>query len=142
MPKGKTFRVAPSHINVYYNLANLVKMDSTRLQEAFDLYQTAISMKPDFVEAHLNKGDLLLKMNRTTDAKASFEKAVYYNPDYASAHYNLGQTYIQLGERREAEKCYKKALLLDSNHVYSMFSLALLLQEIHGEDKLLEAKEL
>lgn len=69
MPKGKSFRVAPSHINVYYNLANLVKMNPTRLLEAYDLYQTALSMKPDFVEAYLNKGDVLLKLNRTGDAK-------------------------------------------------------------------------
>lgn len=34
MPKGKSFRVAPSHINVYYNLANLVKLDPARAQEA------------------------------------------------------------------------------------------------------------
>lgn len=32
--KEKSFRIAPNYINVYYNLANLVKLDSSRLEEA------------------------------------------------------------------------------------------------------------
>ncbi len=142
MPKGKSFRVAPSHINVYYNLANLVKIDPARLQEAYSLYQKALSMKPDFVEAHMNKGDILLKMNRTKDARLAFEKALQHNPEYADAHYNLGTTYIQLGDKSEAEKCYRRALAVEENHLYSMFSLALLVQELHGREGRQEAKEM
>ena len=142
MPRGKSFRVAPSHINVYYNLANLIKMDPLRLQEAYDLYQRALSMKPDFIEAHLNKGDILLKLNRTTDAKTSFERALYYNPGYADALYNLGTAHMQLGEKREAEKCYRQALALEEKHFYSMLSLALLLKEAHEREKKKEAEDL
>ena len=32
--KQKSFRIAPNYINVYYNLANLIKLDSNRLEEA------------------------------------------------------------------------------------------------------------
>lgn len=142
MPTGKSFRVAPSHINVYYNLANLIKMDPQRLHEAYSLYQTALSMKPDFIEAHLNKGDILLKMNRTEDAKLSFEKALYYNPGYADALFNLGTAHIQLGEKREAERCYRQALAIDDRHNYSMLSLALLLQEAKDKQKKEEAETL
>lgn len=142
MPKGKSFRVAPSHINVYYNLANLIKLDPTRLQEAYDLYQTALSMKPDFVEAHMNKGDVLLKLNRTTDAKQSFEKAIHYSPDYTDAHYNLGTAYIQLGQKKQAEMCYRRALSLNRSHIYSLLSLAMLLQESYDREKMEEARDL
>ena len=142
MPTGKSFRVAPSHINVYYNLANLIKTDPLRLQEAYDLYQTALSMKPDFIEAHLNKGDILLKMNRTLDAKSSFEKALHYSPEYADALFNLGTAHMQLGEKREAERCYRQALALESRHHYSMLSLALLLKESTDREKKEEAARL
>ncbi len=133
MPKGKTFRIAPSHINVYYNLANLVRQDPARLSEAFDLYQTALSMKPDFVEAHMNKGDLLLKLNKTEDAKISFQKALQYNPEYTDAHYNLGTAHLLLGDRVEAERCYKRALSLDKEHVYALLSLAGVLRELNKQ---------
>lgn len=129
MPSGKTFRVAPSHINVYYNLANLVKMDPSRLQEAFRLYQRAISMKPDFVEAHMNKGDLLLHMNRTEEAREAFETALAHHPQYTDAHYNLGSALVQLGQRREAEQSYRAALRIDGNHVHALLGLASLLQD-------------
>lgn len=129
MPSGKTFRVAPSHINVYYNLANLLKMDPARLQEAFRLYQRAISMKPDFVEAHMNKGDLLLHLNRTEEAKEAFEMALRHDPEYTDAHYNLGSAFLQLGRRRDAEKSFRAALRLDGNHIHALLGLSSLLQD-------------
>ena len=135
MPKGKTFRIAPSHINVYYNLANLVRHDPSRLSEAYDLYQTALSMKPDFVEAHMNKGDLLLKLNRTQDARASFEKALQFNPQYTDAHYNLGTAHLLLGDKVMAEKCYRQALLLDGGHVHALLSLSGVLRELNRPEE-------
>lgn len=77
--KEKSFRIAPNYINVYYNLANLVKLDSSRLEEAIkviingvntvpwqspQLYDTSLRMKVDFVEAYINKADALLQLNR------------------------------------------------------------------------------
>lgn len=129
MPSGKTFRLAPSHINVYYNLANLVKMDEARLQEAFQLYQKAISMKPNFVEAHLNKGDLLLKLNHTQEARQAFETALSYNHGFTDAHYNLGSALLQLGQRKEAEKSFRTALSQNPQHIHALMALAGLLQE-------------
>lgn len=134
MPSGKSFRVAPSHINVYYNLANLVKMDPSRLQEAFRLYQRAISMKPNFIEAHMNKGDLLLHLNQTDEARQAFETALRHNPDYTDAHYNLGSALLQLGKRDEAERSYRRALALDANHIHALLGLAGLLQEDNHTD--------
>ena len=139
MPTGRSFRVAPNYINVYYNLANLVRLDSSRTLEAYELYQKALSMKPDFVEAHMNKGDLLLRMNKSADAKVSFEKALQYNPEYTDAHYNLATALVQLGERREAVKSYKRALAMDGTHLYSLLSLGTLL---HEDGRLNEAIEL
>ena len=139
MPSGRSFRVAPNYISVYYNLANLIRSDSSRMLEAYELYQKALSMKPDFVEAHMNKGDLLLRMNKSSDARLSFEKALQYNPSYTDAHYNLATALMQLGERKEAEKSYKRALSLDRNHVYSLLSLGTLL---HEDRRLAEAKEM
>ena len=40
--KQKSFRIAPNYINVYYNLGNLIKMDSNRLEEAIKVINTVI----------------------------------------------------------------------------------------------------
>lgn len=144
MPKGKTIRVAPPHINVYYNLANLVRQDPTRSDEALKLYNTAISMKKDFVEAYINKGDLLLKLGRHKEAKQAFTSAIEYSPRMADAHFNLGSTYLQLGETLQAEKSYQRALAIDDKHSLAMFNLAMLYFEQMDKTKqdLLNAKRL
>lgn len=43
-------RIAPNHLNVFLNLANLISKNSTRLEEADHLYKQAISMRSDYVQ--------------------------------------------------------------------------------------------
>lgn len=57
-------RIAPNHLNVFLNLANLIARNETRLGEADALYRQAISMRADYTQAYINRGDILIKMNR------------------------------------------------------------------------------
>ena len=43
--------------------------DPSRLEEADSLYQQAISMRSDYVQAYINRGDILLKLNRSDEAQ-------------------------------------------------------------------------
>lgn len=54
---GKKYatRVAPNHLNVYINLANLIRANESRLEEADQLYRQAISMRPDFKQAYISR---------------------------------------------------------------------------------------
>ena len=90
----------------------------------------------------MNKGDVLLRLNRTLEAKAAFEKALEYNPEYTDAVYNLGSTYMQLGDRENAENNFRRALLLDGNHKLSLLNMAVLLEESKGVVKLKEAEDM
>lgn len=56
---GKKYatRVAPNHLNVYINLANLIRANESRLEEADQLYRQAISMRPDFKQAYISRQD-------------------------------------------------------------------------------------
>jgi hypothetical protein len=51
-------------LNVFLNLANLIARNETRLGEADALYRQAISMRADYTQAYINRGDILIKMNR------------------------------------------------------------------------------
>ncbi|MEE6480276.1 hypothetical protein FKM82_012521 [Ascaphus truei] len=59
---GKKYaaRVAPNHLNVYINLANLIRANESRLEEADQLYRQAISMRPDFKQAYISRWDIYL----------------------------------------------------------------------------------
>nr|NVI79234.1 putative transmembrane and TPR repeat-containing protein CG4050-like protein [Cucujiformia] len=74
LPKAKPgesyqTNIAPNHLNVFVNLANLISKNSTRLEEADLLYRQAISMRADYTQAYINRGDILMKLNRTKEAQ-------------------------------------------------------------------------
>nr|MBE5727541.1 putative transmembrane and TPR repeat-containing protein CG4050-like [Cucujiformia] len=74
LPKAKPgesyqARVAPNHLNVFVNLANLISKNLSRLEEADMLYRQAISMRADYTQAYINRGDILIKLNRTKEAQ-------------------------------------------------------------------------
>ncbi|GAB6030154.1 hypothetical protein CHUAL_005833 [Chamberlinius hualienensis] len=63
---GETYqaKVAPNHLSVILNLANLISRNESRLEEAELLYRQVISMRSDYTQAYINRGDVLIKMNR------------------------------------------------------------------------------
>lgn len=60
--------------------------DSGELNRAVDCFQHAISIQPDFVEAHCNLGVALKEMGDIQGALASLERGLEIKPDYADAY--------------------------------------------------------
>lgn len=94
LPKAKPgesyqARIAPNHLNVFLNLANLISKNSTRLEEADMLYRQAISMRADYTQAYINRGDILIKLNRTKEAQEVYERALLYDSNNPDIYYNV-----------------------------------------------------
>ncbi|KAJ7397482.1 Transmembrane and TPR repeat-containing protein 3 [Pitangus sulphuratus] len=128
---GKKYaaRVAPNHLNVYINLANLIRANESRLEEADQLYRQAISMRPDFKQAYISRGELLLKMNKPLKAKEAYLRALELDRTNADLWYNLAIVYIELKDPAEALKNFNRALELNPTHKLALFNSALLMQE-------------
>ncbi|XP_048404960.1 protein O-mannosyl-transferase TMTC3 isoform X2 [Stegostoma tigrinum] len=128
---GKKYaaRVAPNHLNVYINLANLIRGNESRLEEADQLYRQAISMRPDFKQAYINRGELLLKMDRPLEARDAYIRALELDKTNADLWYNLAIVYIELKDPSEALKHFNQALEISSNHKLALFNSGLLMQE-------------
>lgn len=84
-------RIAPNHLNVFLNLANLISKNQSRLEEADLLYRQAISMRSDYIQAYINRGDILMKLNRTKDAQYVYEKGLEYDNENPDIHYNVSK---------------------------------------------------
>lgn len=134
---GKRYaaRVAPNHLNVYINLANLIRANESRLEEADQLYRQAISMRPDFKQAYISRGELLLKMNKPLEAKEAYLRALELDGMNADLWYNLAIVYIELKDPNEALRNFNQALELNRRHKLALFNSALLMQE-SGNPKL------
>lgn len=94
LPKAKPgesyqARIAPNHLNVFVNLANLIAKNATRLEEADLLYRQAISMRADYTQAYINRGDVLIKLNRTKEAQEVYERALFYDSNNPDIYYNV-----------------------------------------------------
>uniref|UniRef100_A0A8C5G508 Protein O-mannosyl-transferase TMTC3 n=1 Tax=Gouania willdenowi TaxID=441366 RepID=A0A8C5G508_GOUWI len=133
---GKKYatRVAPNHLNVYINLANLIRANDSRLEEADQLYRQAISMRPDFKQAYISRGELLLKMNKLTEARDAYLRALELDGTNADLWYNLAIVNIEMKDPSEALKNFNHALELNHRHKLALFNSALLMQE-SGEPK-------
>lgn len=76
-------------MNVFVNLANLIAKNATRLEEADLLYRQAISMRADYTQAYINRGDVLIKLNRTKEAQEVYERALFYDSNNPDIYYNV-----------------------------------------------------
>ena len=128
---GETYqaRVAPNHLNVFVNLATLISRNGTRLEEADLLYRQAISMRADYTQAYINRGDILLKLNRTKEAQEVYETALNYEHDNPDLLYNLAVVLLNQGEYVRAMNYLNKALEYDPEHYQALLNSAILIQE-------------
>ncbi|XP_044748046.1 protein O-mannosyl-transferase Tmtc3 [Coccinella septempunctata] len=134
LPKAKPgesyqARIAPNHLNVFVNLANLISKNSTRLEEADMLYRQAISMRADYTQAYINRGDILIKLNRTKEAQEVYERALLYDSSNPDIYYNLGVVFLEQGKASQALAYLDKALEFDPDHEQALMNSAILLQE-------------
>lgn len=93
-------RIAPAHLSLFLNLANIIARNQSRLAEADSLYRQVIKMRSDYVEAYINRGDILLRMNRTTEANHIYKMALYYDNNNADIYYNVNNI-LQLPMKNE-----------------------------------------
>ncbi|KAL2719563.1 protein O-mannosyl-transferase Tmtc3-like isoform X1 [Vespula squamosa] len=142
LPKAKPgesyqARIAPNHLNVFVNLANLIAKNATRLEEADLLYRQAISMRADYTQAYINRGDVLIKLNRTKEAQEVYERALFYDSNNPDIYYNtflclfqLGVVFLEQGKMSQALAYLDKALEFDPDHEQALLNSAILLQEL------------
>ena len=65
-------------------------------------YSEAVRLRPDYAEAHCNRGNALLGLGKAREAVAEYRDCLRINPGYALAHTNLASALYVLGDYTEA----------------------------------------
>lgn len=91
------------------NLANLIAKNATRLEEADLLYRQAISMRADYTLAYINRGDVLIKLNRTKEAQEVYERALFYDSNNPDIYYNVSFRASAHARGKESKRASKFA---------------------------------
>ena len=110
-------------------------LSTGKLEEAKDIFQSILNIKPEHAETHTNIGAILNKLGRLAEAEASFKKAIEFKPDLVVAYYNLGVTQEKLNKLYEAEKNYIKAIEFKPDHAEAYNNLAFTLKRLNRLDE-------
>src|SRR5262245_19063678 len=68
-----------------FHLLAVVQWQLGRLHEALTSFDKALAIKPDYVEALINRGVTLHRLKRFEEALSSYDEALAVKPDYAEA---------------------------------------------------------
>lgn len=95
-----------------------------RRSDAAALLARAVTLNPDFAEAHNDRGAILAASGNFAEALRCFERAVSIQPAYAEARSNLGRTLHALGRPGEAVTQFAQVLHATPNSPLAHFNLA------------------
>jgi hypothetical protein len=110
-----------------------------RAEEAEAVLETALSLRPDYVEAHNNLGIARIRRGRPAAAMAAYERAIVLKPDYIEAHNNLGSALRLLGRAEEAQASFARAIALSPGYATPHANLGLALHDVGRIDDALAA---
>lgn len=57
-------------------------------------------MRADYTQAYINRGDVLIKLNRTKEAQEVYERALFYDSNNPDIYYNVNIDYSNIREIR------------------------------------------
>lgn len=127
-------RLAPKDFPSIYLLAKLDHQDG-RFDEAIGRYRTARTLRPDYVAALVNLGNIFLELNRLQEASESFSAALELDKDNPAARYGLGQVAMSRRNYAEAVAQFEKTLaqVPGANRVH--YSLAMAYRGLGNAEK-------
>lgn len=132
--RGETDR----YLGVYYT-------DKSQPKEAEEAYRRAITLDPDYAEAHAELGQLLQAQGRHQEALFHLRLASELCPFSEQTHYLLGTAYVPLGDPKEAERCFRRAIAM-APHARAYRDLGVLMLDQNRLDEaerlLIEARRL
>ncbi|QSJ20321.1 TIGR03032 family protein [Nostoc sp. UHCC 0702] len=97
------------------------------LEKAADCFRQALHLKPDYVAAHNNLGNILQALGESEKALLCYQKAVELAPNSATAHSNLGSALLMQGKLNRAEASLRRTLELKPDYAIAHYNLAMVL---------------
>jgi tetratricopeptide (TPR) repeat protein len=125
----------------YCNLAGALR-NQNRFEEALAMYEKALRRKPDYLEAHVNRGLTLLALRRPVDAVAAFGAALELKSDFPTALKFRGDTFYDLRRWGEAVADYDRLLAVTPGDAGALNNRGLALLELKRFDEALETFDL
>jgi tetratricopeptide (TPR) repeat protein len=112
----------------YTNLGTAYRAQH-HVDEAVASHRRALTLVPDYAEAHYNLANALLDQNKIDEAADHFQTALVTLPGSAGAYNTIGVSMLEKGRVAEAALFFEQALSLDPNWVEAHQNLSRALTE-------------
>jgi predicted O-linked N-acetylglucosamine transferase (SPINDLY family) len=112
----------PNHFGSVYLLGVLALQRGENVP-AIELIKRALSIRPDYAEAHNNLGNAFKSQGAFEAAIGHYEQALRLKPDYAEAYNNAGTAFKAQGELDRAVVSYERALALKPEYPEALNNL-------------------
>lgn len=123
---------------VLWNLIGIANCELEQFATSEDSFEKAISLAPEFSDAHFNLGIVLQAQGKFDRAANSYRRTLSLNSGHPGAHNNLGALLQAQGQVPSAIEHYRRALQLEPRFVDAHENLGIAL---HIEGRLDEAIE-
>jgi tetratricopeptide (TPR) repeat protein len=117
------------------NLLAVINSAFGRNDAALSNADRALSLRPDFVEALVNRGIALYGLKRFGDALGDYDRAIALRPDHADALVNRGNALDRLRRHEDALASYDRALELRPRHVEAFINRGITLHKLKRCDE-------
>ena len=104
------------NIPLLFNMLGVCHKKLGNIALATKMVDNAISLNPNYAEAHYNLGVILKQDGKLNNAVASYKRAIALLPNYADAYNNLGNILRGLGKLEAAKKSFEAALIINPNY--------------------------
>ena len=108
------------------------------LEQAIELYDAAIKVRPEFPEAFFQRANALVSLRRYAEAEKSFLKTIELRADWAFPQAALGAMLGRAGRFDEAEKYLEGALKLEPANPMALVALTELRTRTKAQRPVLE----
>ncbi len=112
----------------FFNYA-LVLEKEERWDEAISSYQEAIRLKPHYVEALSNVGNLYRLRKQWNNAISAYEEAKKLKPQSADLWNNLGVVFKEINDPVQALRHYQQAIKLSPQHAHAHHNMGVILKD-------------
>lgn len=111
---NEAIKLGSQNPEVFYNRGIALKELNSKFDiTALDMFEKAIKLKPDHVQAHNAMGNLFAELGDHDKAIKCYELAIKLNPDYAQSYNGLAASYGAMGHLEEAITFFDKAIEKD-----------------------------
>ncbi len=131
-------KVAPGDPDVLIRLGDLLRRDSTRLNEAIGAYRAVLKFDPEHIAAMVSLGSLHERQEEWDLAEQMYRSALRIDPNHVRALSSLGAVQFKRGQYEEASSSLRKAIELSPRDLRSKVFLGLAQNHMGYYDRALE----